>query len=138
MLQLKKLFQDYIFAFKQYDLAAVQLCYHLPCSLHTPDKIAYLDNSLKFEKEFNEIFTVLKQANTQKIIATKASFNRLENNTVDVCIDWAFIDGKGEVFTDFCAFYHVQEFDSEYKIVSVVSHQLTNSITLPIDLVLTK
>ena len=128
--QLKKLFLHYISAFKCYDLANVKTCYTLPCTLHTPDKIAYLDNEQVFNQEFNDIFLVLKQANTENIIATKATYNINENLTVDVCIDWAFIDNKGEVFADFTAFYHLINLDDTFKIISVVSHQIENSLEL--------
>ena len=68
--QLDNLFQEYIAAFKQYDLSAVQNCYQLPCTLHTPDKIAYLADNTSFKQEFGDIFTVLQHANTENIIAT--------------------------------------------------------------------
>jgi len=128
--KLVNLFQSYISGFKKYDLAAVQACYCLPCSLHTPEKIAYLGNSDDFAKEFTEIFTVLQQAKTENILVTKASFNKSYNGAVDVCIDWAFIDDTGEVFADFCAFYHVVEIEQQYKIINVVSHELSNSVEL--------
>jgi hypothetical protein len=135
--QLDNLFQAYILAFKQYDLLAVQQCYQLPCSLHTPDKIAYIANDADFKQEFVDIFTVLKHANTQNITATNASYSLGVADTIDVCIDWAFIDGKNDVFTDFCAFYHLVKVEEQYKIISVVSHDLSNSVALMFDLAIT-
>jgi len=132
--QLKKLFEDYILAFKQYDLKAVQACYHLPCTLHTPDKIAYLDNDEHFAQEFKDIFTVLQHANTDEIVTTKATYSHSINSSLDICIDWAFIDNKGEVFADFTAFYHVVKTEQQFKIISVVSHDLSNSVELPLKL----
>lgn len=128
--KLEQLFQNYQLAFQQYNMKMVQGCYHLPCALHTPDKIAYLVNEDDFTKEFIDIFTVLKHANTTEIIATKASYTESIGNTLDVCIDWAFINDSGEVFADFTAFYHLIEFEQQLKIVSVVSHELNNSIEL--------
>jgi hypothetical protein len=135
--QLVNLFQEYILAFKQYDLVAMLQCYQLPCTLHTPDKIAYLASNESFEQEFKDIFTVLQHANTQKILATKASYSLSVNNAIDVCIDWAFVDDEGEVFADFCAFYHLIEIARQYKIVSVVSHELSNSVALSHDFLIT-
>ena len=132
--QLKKLFEGYILAFKHYDLKAVQACYHLPCTLHTPDKIAYLDNNESFAQEFKDIFTVLQHANTKRIIATKASYSLSINSSLDVCIDWAFIDNKNEVFADFTAFYYVVEIEQQLKIINVVSHDLSNSVELSLSL----
>lgn len=132
--QLVNLFQDYISAFKQYDLAALKQCYQLPCTLHTPDKIAYLADNANFEQEFKNIFIVLQHANIQKIVVTKASYSLSVSHSVDVCIDWAFIDDKDEVFTDFCAFYHLVKIEQDYKIVNVVSHDLSNSVELLHDL----
>jgi hypothetical protein len=136
--QLDNLFQAYILAFKQYDLSAAQQCYQLPCTLHTPDKVAYLASDASFKQEFEDIFTVLRHANTQNIIATKATYSLGVVDTIDVCIDWAFIDDKEEVFADFCAFYHLVKVEEQYKIISVVSHDLSNSVTLTFDLAITQ
>jgi len=134
---LDNLFQEYISAFKQYDLSAVQHCYQLPCTLHTPDKIAYIADEASFKQEFEDIFTVLQHANTVNIVATKATYSLREGDTLDVCIDWAFIDDKKEVFADFCAFYHLVKVEQQYKIISVVSHDLSNSVALTFDLAIT-
>jgi hypothetical protein len=128
------LFKDYISAFEQCNLTAARACYQLPCTLHTPEKIAYLSSVEAFNKEFEEIFTVLQHANTQKIIPTSASYNLSANSSVDVCIDWAFIDDNNEVFADFSAFFHVIKVAEQFKIVSVVSHDLTNSVELPLQI----
>jgi hypothetical protein len=130
------LFKDYISAFEKYDLTAARTCYHLPCTLHTPDKIAYLSDRESFDKEFEEIFIVLKHAKTKKIIPTAASYNNSANSSVDICVDWAFIDDNDEVFADFTAFFHVIKIAEQFKIVSVVSHDLTNSIELALPLTL--
>ncbi|NQZ22708.1 MAG: hypothetical protein HRT53_11690 [Colwellia sp.] len=135
--QLDHLFQAYISAFKHYDLSAVQACYQLPCTLHTPDKIAYIANNVSFKQEFDDIFTVLRHANTENIIATKATYSLGIDDTIDVCIDWAFIDKSKEVFADFCAFYHLVKVAEQYKIISVVSHDLSNSVALTFDLAIT-
>jgi hypothetical protein len=135
--QLDNLFQAYISAFKQYDLSAVKQCYQLPCTLHTPDKIAFLADDVSFKQEFDDIFTVLRHANTQNIIATRATYSIGIGESVDVCIDWAFIDDKKEIFADFCAFYHLVNVEGQYKIISVVSHDLSNSVALMNDLELT-
>jgi len=135
--QLDNLFKVYISAFKHYDLLAVQQCYQLPCTLHTPDKIAYIVDNVRFKQEFDDIFTVLRHANTQNIIATKATYSLGVGEAIDVCIDWAFIDDKKEVFADFCAFYHLVKIEEQYKIISVVSHDLSNSVTLMNDLAIT-
>ena len=131
------LFENYIAAFQQYNLDAVKDCYQLPCTLHTPDKIAYLSNELRFKEEFLDIFTILQHANTQKILITKATYSESINGAVDVCIDWAFIDDKGEIFADFCAFYHLVAIGPLFKITSVVSHELSNSVELSFDLSIT-
>lgn len=129
-----KLFKDYIKAFEHYSLEAALACYHLPCTLHTPDKIAYLANIEAFNHEFEQIFTVLKQAKTQRIIPTSASYNNAANSSIDVCIDWAFVDSNDEIFADFSAFFHVITLNGQLKIVSVVSHDLTNSVELAMPL----
>lgn len=136
--KLEKLFTDYIQAFKCYDLEAVQFCYHLPCTLHTPDKIAYLGNTEVFNQEFNDIFTVLKHAKIEHIIATAASYFACDETSTDVCIDWAFIDNKDDVFAEFSAFYHLVDKKGQLKIVNVVSHDIENSVELSTQLKIIK
>ncbi len=129
-IKLQQLFQNYQNAFCQYDLDGVGSCYHLPCTLNTPDKIVLLSNQADCQIEFGTIFTQLKEANTSDIIAKKASFEQMSKQLYLVCIDWDFIDGQGQVFADFAAIYHVLDTDGVLKIVNVVSHELESSLTL--------
>ncbi|WP_426356947.1 hypothetical protein ACPUVO_10650 [Pseudocolwellia sp. HL-MZ19] len=131
--ELNELFTRYINAFKAYDMAAALSCYHLPCTLHTPEKIAYLQNEEQFKQEFIDIFTILKHANISRIVADKSSYQYCQKNTLDVCINWLFYDENNELFTDFSAFYHIANDESSEsigKIVSVVSHEIENAIEL--------
>jgi hypothetical protein len=129
-IKLQNLFKYYQEAFINYDLDGVSSCYHLPCTLNTPDKIVLLSNALDCEQEFSAIFTQLQQANTSNVVAKKASFSQVSKQLYLVCIDWDFIDEQGNVFADFAAIYHVLETNEALKIVNVVSHELDSSLTL--------
>jgi len=129
-IRLQQLFKHYQKAFINYDLNEVSSCYHLPCTLNTPDKIVLLSSQADCLEEFNAIFIQLKEAKTSNIIAKKASFEPISKQLYLVCIDWDFIDGQGEVFADFAAIYHVLDSEGTLKIVNVVSHDLANSLTL--------
>lgn len=130
------LFRGYITAFKAYKLNDVIACYHLPCTLHTPDKVVLLNNIQESQQEFNDIFSQLKQAKTTNIIATNASYSVITDNVLLVSVDWAFFDEQENIFADFCAVYHLLLIDNEWKIFNVVSHELSNSLSLnfPINL----
>jgi hypothetical protein len=131
--QIETLFDHYLAAFSNYDLDAVVACYHLPCTLHTPDKIVLVNNIDDCRQEFNGIFTQLKQANTAKITAEKASYMAINDNLLLACVDWTFIDEQGQIFADFCAYYHISilnNTEQKLAIVNVVSHELTNSLSL--------
>lgn len=124
------LFSKYLEGFKQFDLVSVVQCYHLPCTLATPDNLVLINNTTECEQEFNNIFTQLKQNCTSDIVAKKLSFQPVTDNLALVCIDWDFLDEKRQVFADFSAIYHVVEVEDELKIIQVVSHDLTNSLSL--------
>ncbi len=131
--QIETLFNQYLAAFSAYDLEAVVACYHLPCTLHTPDKIVLVNSIDDCRQEFNNIFTQLKQANTAKIMARRASYMSINDDLLLVCVDWDFIDDQGQVFADFCAYYHISILDGpeqKLSIVNVVSHELSNSVPL--------
>ena len=129
-IKLKELFKNYQNAFLQCDLDGVSRCYHLPCTLNTPDKIVLLASPSDCQQEFGAIFTQLKEAKASNIIAKQASFQQVSKQLYLVCIDWDFIDGQGQVFADFTAIYHVLDNDGTLKIINVISHELDNSLSL--------
>ncbi len=129
-IKLQQLFKQYQYSFINYELDGVSSCYHLPCTLNTPDKIVLLSSQADCLEEFSTIFIQLKEANTSNIIAKKASFEQISKQLYLVCIDWGFIDGQGQTFADFAAIYHVLDTDGVLKIINVVSHELESSLTL--------
>ena len=131
--QIETLFEHYLVALSHYDLDAVVACYHIPCTLHTPDKMVLVKNIDDCRQALNEIFIQLKQANTAKIVARNASYMSINDNLLLACVDWDFIDDQGQVFADFCAYYHISILDGpeqKLSIVNVVSHELSNSLPL--------
>ena len=128
--KLQNLFKQYQTAFLTYDIEAVISCYHLPCTLNTPDKIVLLLNESDCHDEFSEIFTQLKSVATSNVVAKKSSFMKMSEKLYLVCINWDFLDGQGQVFADFAAIYHVIDIDGTFKIMNVISHELENSLTL--------
>jgi hypothetical protein len=127
---IEQLFQRYIMAFHQQNMTATQQCYQLPCTLHTPDKVVFIDSDKVFEREFLDIFTVLSHAKINRFIALKASFSELSENLILACVDWQFIGHKDEVFTDFSAFYHLALSEGQWRIFNVVSQELSQSVNL--------
>ena len=131
--QIESLFDKYLAAFRVYDLDAVVACYHIPCILHTPDKIVLVNSIDDCQQELNDIFTQLKQAHTAKIVARKASYMSVNDDLLLACVEWEFVDEQGQVFADFCAYYHISILNSpkqKLAIVNVVSHELVNSLSL--------
>lgn len=130
-IRLQQLFQQYQQAFMGYDLVEVANCYHLPCTLNTPDKVVLLTTPQECQQEFSEIFAQLQQMETSDIIAKKAVYSKVSEQVYLVCIDWDFIDGQGQVFADFAAIYHVLDTKDSMRIINVISHDLDSSLTLP-------
>ncbi len=134
-IKLQELFKRYQDAFIHYNIDEVSSCYHLPCTLNTPDKVILLSSPSDCLQEFGTIFTQLKEAKTSGIIAKKSSFEQVSKQIYLVCIDWDFIDGQGQVFADFTAIYHVLDSEGALRIVNVISHELDSSLSLtePLD-----
>lgn len=128
--RLEQLFKSYQKAFINYDINKVSSCYHLPCTLNTPDRIVLLSSDSDCQQEFLAIFTQLKEGKMSDIIAHKASFQQVSEQLYLVCIDWDFVDENKQTFADFVAIYHVVDCNDTLKIVNVVSHELTSSLTL--------
>ena len=125
--KLTQLFDGYTQAFLSYQLDDVYNFYHLPCCLSTPDKMLVIANVEQFKQEFLAIFRQLKQAQTKRVDILKASFESIDANTLLVCVDWQFVGNENQVFADFSAFYHLLIKDAQYKIISVSSHDLSQS-----------
>ncbi|SEL83948.1 hypothetical protein SAMN05216262_12524 [Colwellia chukchiensis] len=130
--KIEQFFQAYLVAFEQRDIAMAQRCYHMPVTLHTPDKTVLINNSEAFKHEFTDIFTVLKQAEISHFSTLKASFSQLSKHLVLACVDWQFIGPSDEVFTEFSAFYNLTLSDGQWKIFTVVSQELSQSQDLAI------
>lgn len=131
--QVAEFFKQYLTAFSAYDLDAVVACYALPCTLHTLDKVVLLTDIDSCQQEFDNIFSQLKEMNTAKIVAKKASYTLVNDDLLLACVDWNFIDEQGQIFADFCAYYHINIIKGEkvkLAIVNVVSHELSNSLPL--------
>jgi hypothetical protein len=124
------LFNHYLKAFIDYDIEQVRECYHLPCTLHTPDKAVLIENDNQFDIAFLEIFKGLKEADTQKVTPLKSSYSKIGADLFLVCIDWAFSDNNNKVFADFSAFYYVNTVHGQLKIFNVASHDLNNTLSL--------
>lgn len=133
---IESLFHQYIAAFKQQNIAKILACYQLPCTLHTPDKAVLIRDEGDFEREFTDIFAVLSHANIKTFNSAKASFSEIHSDLILACIDWQFFTQDGELFTDFSAFYHIALIKKQWKIVNVVSQELSQSVQLstPIDI----
>ncbi|MBU2871746.1 hypothetical protein [Colwellia sp. E2M01] len=129
-LKLQHLFKCYQEAFSEYDIDKVSRCYHLPCTLNTPEQITLLSSDDDCQEEFTTIFSQLKDGNVSSIHANKSSYTVMSDTLCLVCIEWDFIDDKGDVFADFAAIYHVLDIGENLKIVNVTSHDLECSLSL--------
>ena len=119
-------------------MAHLQACYHLPCTLNTPDNIVLVKNEQELISELDKIFTQLKQGNVQTVLPVSASYEVMSTNLALVSIDWHFIDNNGQLFADFCAVYHVQFTSDAVEIINVASHELSNSLSLANPLLINK
>lgn len=127
---LAQLYRHYIESFSRLDISAVKQCYVLPCTLSTPDKVVLLDNEETFEKEFSDIFNVLKQEDINGFKTSNASFSQINENLVVVSIDWQFLQGANNLFTEFTAIYHLTKLNDEFKIANVISQDISQAISL--------
>ncbi len=128
--KLQSLFQQYLQGFRHYDPTPVSACYHLPCTLNTPDQIIVLTKEQELLDKLVEILAQLRQAQVTSIVANNASYTCLTDTMLLVCIDWYLYDENQQIFTDFSAFYYLAIINDELKIVNVMSHELNNSLVL--------
>lgn len=128
--KLSTLFAGYIRAFSTMDMQAVRLCYVLPCTLNTPDKLVLLSNEENFTQEFQQIFSLIRNENISAFKVSNASFDEIAENLVVAAIDWQFLDQANNLFTEFTAIYHLTKVAENFKIINVISQDISQSIEL--------
>lgn len=123
-------FENYLLAFKSFEVEKLVGYYCLPCALNTPEQIVLLTSIEECNVEISKIFKQLQQEKTNEIHVERASYSQVTDKIIFVNVDWKFVNEQGEVFANFCAIYHLVEISSQLKIINVVSHEITNSLTL--------
>lgn len=122
------LFNRFQEGFTHFDLEKVIDCYHLPCTLNTPDKISVINTGAELESEVSGIFTQLTNECFASVKLGNSSFMKLTDDIAYATIDWKFLDNKNQVFSEFSAFYHlIYTKDKKLKIINATSHQINNS-----------
>ncbi len=111
-------------------MQAVRSCYLLPCTLSTPDKVVLLNDEMSFKNEFLQIFSLLKSENISAFKVSNASFDEIAENLVVAAIDWQFLDQANNLFTEFTAIYHLTKVAKNFKIINIISQDISQSIEL--------
>jgi len=131
------LFHDFQEGINHLDLIKVVDCYHLPCTLNTPDKMSLINTKTELESEVKSLFTQLTDECFAQFELSNTSYMKLTDDVIFASIDWAFIDDNHQVFSEFSAFYHLAIKDKKLKIINATSHQINNGQRLLIPFVLT-
>lgn len=122
--------------FHHFDLAMVVDCYHLPCTLNTPEKMSIINTKAELENEINGIFEQLRHECFARFELSNTSYMQLTEDLSFATINWTFIDKTNQVFSEFSAFYHLSVKDKKLKIINATSHQICNEKNLSIPFVL--
>jgi hypothetical protein len=130
--KIEALFNKFQEGFNHFDLVKVIDCYHVPCTLNTPDKMSLINTTGELENEVDGIFAQLVNEHFVSFQLTNTSFMRLTDELIFVNMDWKFIDKHDQVFSEFSAFYHLTIKDKKLKIINVTSHQISNGKSLGI------
>lgn len=126
---LSSFFQQYTHHFFQYDVSAVKSFYQTPCTLSTPDKLVVLTEK-NIDKELNSIFEQLTQVKLNAIKALNSSYEQITNDLILVNIDWQLFTGNEQLFTEFCAVYHLVKIDNTFKIINISSQEFNQGLRL--------
>lgn len=113
-----------------YDLNLVRECYHLPCTLSTPDNVMLLNNEDDFNQAYQAIFQQLKDANLSSFKMLNSSFQLITEELLLVNVDWQFFSEDEQLITDFTAIYHMIFANEQYQIMNVVSQDMSQSLVL--------
>tara|TARA_B110000114_G_scaffold103755_1_gene109201 strand:+ start:359 stop:793 length:435 start_codon:yes stop_codon:yes gene_type:complete len=131
------LFHNFKEGINHLNLIKVVDCYHLPCTLNTPDKLSLINTKAELESEVKSLFTQLTKECFYRFELSNTSYMKLTDDMIFASIDWTFIDDNHQVFSEFSAFYHLVIKDKKLKIINATSHQINNGQRLLIPFVLT-
>ena len=118
--------------FYHFDLVMVMDCYHLPCTLNTPEKISVINTQAELKSEINRIFEQLRHECFARFELNNTSYMQLTENLSFATINWKFFDKSNQIFSEFSAFYHLSVKDKKLKIINATSHQICNEQNLSI------
>ena len=129
---IEHLFNRFLQGFKNFDLTMVKNCYHLPCTLNTPEKIRVINTDAELSDEIKDIFEQLTNEQFAGVELSNTSYMQLSDDITFVSIDWKFVDQTKQVFAEFSTFYHLtmKRKDKQLKIINATSHQISNSQSL--------
>jgi hypothetical protein len=130
--KIEQFFNVFIDGFKTNDIKKLQACYHLPCTLNTPEYIDVITNNEQLSIYFQVIFSQLEQEQFSHVNITNTHYTVMANDFILACVDWSFIDNAGIVFSNFSAFYHLSWKNEQLTIMNATSHNSENSQKLAI------
>lgn len=124
-------FYDYLTAITEQNIAALFACYTLPCTLSSPEKLVLLTNEETFNAEFTDIFKLLTNANVSAIKLLNTCYQAINEHCYLVNINWQFLAEHQQIFSEFCAVYHLSVVNQQVKIINVISQDVTQQLLLP-------
>jgi len=130
------LFNNFKEGINHLDLVKVVDCYHLPCTLNTPDKMSLISTKTELETEINSLFTQLTHECFFRFELSNTSYMKLTDELIFASIDWVFFDDNHQIFSEFSAFYHLTIKGKKLKIFNASSHQINNGQKLSMPFVL--
>ena len=128
--QLSLFFNQYLQAFAQLSIPQVRTCYQLPCTLSSPDNVILLADENSFTNEFSNIYTMLKTEHINGFKASNMMFDKINEQTYVVSIDWQFLTETNNLFAEFKAIYHLTFEQQRFKIFNVISQDIGQKISL--------
>lgn len=111
---------------KAFDFDVIKQCYHLPCTINTPDSMTLVTTGKELETEFLGIFEQLKNEGLASFTCSNTRYSPINDTLFLAEIDWQFIDVNKVIFSEFAAFYHIQFIEEQFKIVNATSHHISN------------
>lgn len=128
--QLIELFQTLAQSLADGELSKARHCYHLPCTLSTPDNVMLLTTEAEFSEAYQAIFEQLKDQQLSGFKMLNSTYQKVTETVFLVNIDWQFFSEDEQLITEFAAIYHVSVIDKQVKIINAVSQDISQSLAL--------
>ena len=127
---IESFFSNYQINFEKLDLNLVRNYYVLPTQMSMIGRFTVFNTDEEFNLEFKPMFEALKLSGFKRAKFQNRSYSKLNSDHVLVSMGWKFYDHEDVDLSEFASIYNMKNINNEWKIISVILHNIHKQVIL--------